>query len=210
MAQSFEDECFSDGDLDLLASHTLNELENQVLQSTQQKKAETQSTHVHELQLRGRLNQVNSARGSFAKDVGPEASSDYGLDDEDIIDLDLNQYAFSDQPQAPKAELPSGRAQSKETNKNVPGQEQQLRDVLRARQSVSLASRPAQHVSTGTVANHHSPGYNAQRGSKSPEITEKANAQATSGISNHEELYSRIQKVCSLHLKIKTPLRCIA
>lgn len=206
MAQSFEDECFSDGDLDLLASHTLNELENQVLQSTQQKKAETQSTHVHELQLRGRLNQVDSARGSYGKDVGPEASSDYGLDDEDIIDLDLNQYAFSDQPQAPKAELSAGRAQNKETNKNALGQEQQLRHVIKARQPVSLASRPAQHVSTSTVASNHSPGYNAQRGSDGAEITEKA----TSDISAHEELYSRIQKVCPLYLKTKTPLRCIA
>ena len=210
MAQSFEDECFSDGDLDLLASHTINELENQVLQSTQQKKAETESTHARELQLRGRLNQVDSARGSYAKEVGPEASSDYGLDDEDIIDLDLNQYAFSDQTQAPKAELPSGRAQDKETNSNTPGQGQQLRHVLRARQPVSLASRPAQHVSTSTTANSYLQRYNAQGGSDGTEIAEKARLQATSDMSNHEELFSRIQKVCSLYLEIKTPLRCIA
>ena len=201
MAQSFEDECFSDGDLDLLASHTINELENQVLQSTQQKKTETQSTHAQELHLRGRLNQVDSARESYAKDVGPEASSDYGLDDEDIIDLDLNQYAFSDQPQAPKAELPSGRIQDKERRSNTPGQEQQLRTVLRARQPVSLTSRPAQHVNTSTIASNDLPSHNAQGGSDGIEVAESAHEHTMSDTSNREELYSRIQKVCPHHLK---------
>ena len=203
MAQSFEDECFSDGDLDLLASHTINELENQVLQSTQQKKTETQSTHAQELHLRGRLNQVDSARESYAKDVGPEASSDYGLDDEDIIDLDLNQYAFSDQPQAPKAELPSGRVQDKERRSNTPGQEQQIHTVLRARQPVSLTSRPAQHINTSTTASNDLPSHDAQGGSDGIEVAESTHEHTMSDTSNRGELYSRIQKVCPHHLKSK-------
>ena len=196
MAQSFEDECFSDGDLDLLASHTINELETEVLQSTQQKKAETRSAHAQGLQLRGRLNAEKLARESFPRDVVPEASSDYGLDDEDIIDLDLNQYAFSDLPQGPKAGLTTRSAQENDTGIGSPTLEQRRPSASGTRQSVSLASRPAQHTSNVAAASKIYPDQTHNRDPHAANTVEITRAQTTSNVPA-PGLQSRIIEVCS-------------
>lgn len=196
MAQSFEDECFSDGDLDLLASHTINELENEVLQSTQQKKAEDQDTRREGLQFRGRVTSENLARESFPRDVGAEASSDYGLDDEDIIDLDLNQYAFSDLPQDPKAGLATRYGRDKDIHKSTSAVEQRQPSVSGTRQSVSLASRPAQHASDIATASKAYPDKIHQKPQRTSDAVEKSGAVATSKVAA-PDLQSRVLEVCS-------------
>ena len=194
MAQSFEDECFSDGDLDLLASHTINELENKALQSTQQAETEDQNARSKALQIRERVAAEKSAKESFPQDLGPEASSDYGLEDEDIIDLDLNQYAFSDLPQGPKAGLATRDAHGKPINKGTSAVEQRHQSGSGKQQSVSLASRPAQHTNSAPSANKSYSIRNQRKISRTPDVIESPYADATSKPSA-PDLQSRISEV---------------
>ena len=202
MAQSFEDDNFSDGDLDLLASHTINELESKVLHSsTQEKQADGRATREQSLQIRGRVEDGRSvAADSFLKDAAVDASSDYGLDDEDIIDLDLGKFAFSDKAPGPNVGLSAGPVQDRNVPLNTAAaattrQPQPPALVPQESRRVSLATRPAHHASVRTATYNIDPGQSSQRALVNNK--DAGEAQPTDGKhgDGQDDLKSRIARV---------------
>ena len=106
MADTDDDDEFGlDDALDELPSNALYELERDAFLSTQQQKAAgNTATNVAQYNKSGRSWQLQK-QDSFASDRTVQANrppSDYGLDDEDVIDLDEQPYAvqqaYSDIP----------------------------------------------------------------------------------------------------------------
>lgn len=161
MAAQFTEEYFSDDDLDALPANALNELEQRAFHSTQQKITTDllHDTLQHTSQSapgRGFQQHVNVQQTAGRTADFESPSSDYGFDDEDVIDLD-NQAVVYDQVHAGSRDDGNagyGESAASPLRRLVDGQQNKA-----LAPSYQLVNRPANNSKVSKSQDDHGDGH---------------------------------------------------